>query len=148
MRSLNMIMNSVGDNTPPCITPAPIFVSQLFTQNFVYLQNHLIVFIKSSSMPIFCIFLNSNLWSTVSNADFRSMYRLHSFLFPLFSIFSFRISVILSRFSSHPSPLLNPAWLLFSMNYPFTFSCCFNLLFSMVSKILYIGGVFVIGLAL
>ena len=74
IRSSNIIMKIEGESTPPCITPFPILISSFPTRNFVCLYSHLIVAMSSSSMPICSLILSKTiLWSTLSNADLRSM---------------------------------------------------------------------------
>ena len=123
-------------------------ISFSFTQNFVYLYSHFIVIIRSFYRAKLSIFLNRILWSTVSKADFRSKYILHSFLLPLFLSLYLIVSTILSRFSSHPKPARNPTYLLLSLNSPDSFRSFFSLLLSIVSRSLYMGDVLVMGLAL
>ena len=104
---------------------------------------------RSSSSPAFFISWNIVSWSTLSNADFRSMNSIHNLPPSLFSYFILIYSIILIIFISQPNPSLNPIWFLSSLNYPFLFfSSSYNLVFNIVSSSLYIGEVLVIGLAL
>ena len=142
-----MIRNKVGLRTPPCITPAPSYISWYLVFIFVYLYSHSIVLIRFSSILYFLILLNSMSWFTVSNADFKSMNRLHNLFCFLFLNFIRIYSVILSIFISHPMPFLNPVCPSFSFHLLLFFNSFHSFSFSIVSSSLYIGDVFVIGLA-
>ena len=84
----------------------------------------------------------------MSNADLRSMKRIHS-LFSYFAMYFILISsVILSMLTSHPIPFLNPVYPSFNFHCLSLYSSCCNLSLRIVSSSLYIGDVFVIGLAL
>ena len=67
----------------------------------------------------------------------------HGFL-PFLSL-PFNVSLSLSMFISHPLPSLKPIYSFSSMNSPLGLSSFFNLLYNMVSRILYTGEVLVIG---
>lgn len=145
---MNIIKNNVGESTPSYITPVPMYKSLSLTLKAVYLYSHSIVFTKGSLILSYLIFLNSISWLTMSNADFRSIKRVQSFLFCESLSFSLIVSVILSIFSSQPIPYLKHVWLLLSFHLPLWFSSSRSLLFRIVSNNLYIGEVLVIGLAL
>jgi len=107
-RSLNIIRNSVGDKTPPYMTDCPIFMCYSFVLILVYLYSNSIVLMSYSFIWRFRIFLKRISWFTVSNADFRSINKVQSFLSLLFSYCILIYSVILSMLTSHPIPFLNP----------------------------------------
>ena len=117
---------------------------------YVCRQSHSIELLSWSLIPNLLIFLNKISWSTVSNADFSSMYSDHNLsFFCLFkSLKHLIVSNNLSMFTSQPRPSLNPIQLLSSMNPSSFTSSYFNLRSNMVSINLYIGEVFVIGLVL
>ena len=76
------------------------------------------------------------------------MNTVHSCVYRFLLNFSFTYSVILSRLTSHPIPSLNPVYPSFSFHLSPSNRSFFSLSFSIVSINLYIGDVFVIGLAL
>ena len=125
-----------------------MFTLLLFTLKAVWLYSHSIVSIKFEDMSRSLIFWNRISWFTVSNADFRSINKVQSFLLPLLNIFYLRLSVILRILSSQPIPFLKPVWLMLSFHPPLLWSSSTSLVFKIVSSSLYTGEVFVIGLAL
>ena len=147
-RSLNIIRNKVGDSTPPCITPYPSLISSNLVFILVYLYSHSIVLITS---PLICssrILRKRISWLTVSNADLRSMNNVHNPACYCFLNLYLIYSVILRRFTSHPIPLLNPVCPILSFHFYPICRSFYSSIFKMVSMSLYIGAVFVIGLAL
>ena len=133
-KSLNIIRNSVGDSTPPCMTPWPILIFLPFALNTVYLYSHSIDYIRSSDIFRSLIFLNSISWFTVSKADLRSINRVQSLLFLLFYILFLRVSVILKMLSSQLIPYLKPVWLILSFHFPLAFNSSTSLVFNIVSN--------------
>ena len=109
----------------------------------------MIVLHSFSSIPISLILLNIYSWLTLSNADLRSMNNVHGYLSLVLSpllIFTLIYSVILRIFISVPIYGTKPVCstvILFSLVISFH-----SLFFSIVSNNLYIGDVFVIGLAM
>ena len=105
--------------------------------------------ISSLAIPTSFIFKNNYLCETLSNADLKSINRVHSSLlfFPLSAIFyALVVSKNRRRFTSHPIPFLNPVYWLFSLYWLLVFSVCVIRLLRTLSKILYMGLVMVIGL--
>ena len=133
-RSLNMIRNSVGDSTPPCITPYPILISSILVLILVCLYSHFIVLVTYSRMPNLSIFSNRIWWLTVSKADFKSINKIHIPSCWLLLIWFLMYSVILRILISHPIPLLNPVCPLFNIHSCPTYRFFCRWLFSIVSS--------------
>ena len=84
----------------------------------------------------------------MSKADLRSMNRVHNPLCFFFVNSSFTYSVSLNRLTSHPIPFLNPVCPGLSFQVLPSYRSFFKSVLRTVSNSLYIGDVFVIGLAL
>ena len=110
IRSLNIIKNNDGLNTPPYITPLPILIRSAPIWNLVQLYSHSMELINGLSIWSYLIFRNRMLWSTVSNADFSSMYKDHSLLSDcvLSSLIYLKVLTNLKIFTSQPKPYLKP----------------------------------------